>query len=54
MHMSKTFQTLANESALAAQSVVEPEAFAAIYDHYFPRVFTYIRVRVRMTRRQTI
>jgi RNA polymerase sigma-70 factor, ECF subfamily len=47
MHMSKTFQSLANESVLAAQSVVEPEAFAAIYDHYFPRVFTYIRVRVK-------
>jgi hypothetical protein len=30
MHMSKTFQTLANESAFAAQSVVEPEACAAI------------------------
>jgi RNA polymerase sigma-70 factor, ECF subfamily len=47
MHMSKAFQNLVNESALAAQAVVEPEAFAAIYDHYFPRVFTYVRVRVK-------
>jgi RNA polymerase sigma-70 factor, ECF subfamily len=47
MQMRKTFQTLVNESALAAKAVMEPEAFAAIYDYYFPRVFTYIRVRVK-------
>ena len=37
---------LANEAVLAARAVREPEAFAAIYDHYFPRVFTYVRLRV--------
>ena len=24
----------------------EPTAFAAIYDHYFPRVYNYVRYRV--------
>jgi RNA polymerase sigma-70 factor, ECF subfamily len=46
MNASKTFEFLANETALAAQAAVEPDAFATIYDHYFSRVFTYIRARV--------
>jgi DNA-directed RNA polymerase specialized sigma24 family protein len=34
---------LANESELAARAVLEPSAFAAIYDHYFPKVYNYAR-----------
>ncbi|HUT02771.1 MAG TPA: sigma-70 family RNA polymerase sigma factor [bacterium] len=38
---------LVEEQALIAQAKAEPSAFAAIYDHYFPRVFSYIRYHVR-------
>ena len=38
---------LTNEQALVDQAAVEPSAFAAIYDHYFPRVYNYARYRVR-------
>lgn len=37
---------LPNEQALVARAAAEPEAFAAIYDHYFPRVYDYVRYRV--------
>ena len=37
---------LPNELALVAQAGTEPAAFAAIYDHYFPRVYTYVRYRI--------
>lgn len=37
---------LPNEKALLATAVAEPAAFAAIYDHYFPRVYNYVRYRV--------
>ena len=37
---------LPDEAALVARASVEPAAFAAIYDHYFPRVYTYVRYRV--------
>jgi RNA polymerase sigma-70 factor (ECF subfamily) len=45
--MDGTVAALANELALAARATAEPAAFAAIYDHYFPRVFNYVRYRVR-------
>ncbi len=38
---------LANEQALIVRATAEPEAFAAIYDHYFPRVYNYVRYRVQ-------
>jgi RNA polymerase sigma-70 factor (ECF subfamily) len=38
---------LTDEEALVVQAVAEPTAFASIYDHYFPRVYNYIRYRVR-------
>lgn len=44
--MERTFQALPNEQWLIEQSKDEPKAFAAIYDHYFPRIYTYIRYRV--------
>ena len=37
---------LPNELALIARASVEPAAFAALYDHYFPRVYNYTRYRV--------
>jgi len=37
---------LSNEHHLAAEAAANPTAFAALYDHYFPRIFTYIRYRV--------
>ena len=37
---------LPNEKALVTRAKAEPEAFAAIYDHYFPRIYNYIRYRV--------
>jgi RNA polymerase sigma-70 factor (ECF subfamily) len=38
---------MANETDLAARAADESAAFAAIYDHYFPRVYNYVRYRVR-------
>src|SRR5207253_624411 len=37
---------LANEHHLAAEAAANPGAFAALYEHYFPRIYTYIRYRV--------
>ncbi len=45
--MNSTLQLLANETTLAARAAFEPSAFAAIYDHYFPKVYNYVRYRVR-------
>ncbi|OGO05215.1 MAG: hypothetical protein A2Y73_03910 [Chloroflexi bacterium RBG_13_56_8] len=38
---------LPNEPALVAQAAEEPAAFAALYDHYFGRVYNYVRYRVQ-------
>jgi len=45
--MDGTLPLLANEMALVARAKVEPAAFAAIYDHYYPRIYAYVRYRVR-------
>ncbi len=45
--MDGTVAVLTNELALVARATAEPAAFAAIYDHYFPRVYNYVRYRVR-------
>ncbi len=45
--MSNTVAALSNEAALVARAAAEPTAFAAIYDHYFPRIYNYVRYRVR-------
>lgn len=47
--MDGTVAVLPNELALVARATAEPAAFAAIYDHYFPRVYNYVRYRVRDT-----
>ena len=44
--MDSSVGVLPNELALVARATVEPAAFAAIYDHYFPRVYNYVRYRV--------
>ncbi len=44
--MDGTVAVLPNELALVARATAEPAAFAAIYDHYFPRVYNYVRYRV--------
>ncbi len=45
--MDRTLTMLPNELSLIARAKAEPAAFAAIYDHYFSRVYNYIRYRVR-------
>ncbi|MCL4271680.1 MAG: sigma-70 family RNA polymerase sigma factor [Anaerolineales bacterium] len=45
--MTTTLPLLANETDLAARAAGEPSAFAIIYDHYFPKVYNYVRYRVR-------
>ncbi len=37
---------LPNEAASIAAAQVDPAAFAAIYDYYFPGVYTYVRYRL--------
>ena len=44
--MESSVAVLTNEMALVARATAEPAAFAAIYDHYFPRVYNYVRYRV--------
>ena len=44
--MGGAVAVLANERALVVRATAEPAAFAAIYDHYFPRVYNYVRYRV--------
>ena len=44
--MNHVLAVLPDETALVSQAVVQPAAFAAIYDHYFPRVYNYVRYRV--------
>ena len=39
--------TCLNEPVLAARALTEPEAFALLYDAYFPRIYNYIRFRVQ-------
>jgi RNA polymerase sigma factor (sigma-70 family) len=44
--VSGTAAVLPNEAALVSRAAIEPAAFAAVYDHYFPRVYNYVRYRV--------
>jgi len=47
--MDGTVWALPQEQALVARAQAEPKAFAAVYDHYYPRVYTYARYRVSET-----
>ena len=44
--MGSTALTIPNEQALVARAQAEPAAFAAIYDHYYPRIFNYVMIRL--------
>ena len=44
--MNSAARVLENESALVVRAQASPAAFAPIYDHYFPRVYTYVRYRI--------
>lgn len=45
--MGKAIILLPNESDLIANAKTEPAAFAAIYDHYYSRVYNYVHYRIR-------
>ena len=45
--MTDLAAALPNELALVAQACADTSAFAAIYDHYFSRVYNYIRYRIQ-------
>jgi len=47
--MDGTVWALPHEQALVACAQAEPKAFAAVYDHYYPRVYSYARYRVNET-----
>ena len=38
--------TLPSEPALVRRALVDPAAFADLYDHYFPKIWNYVRYRV--------
>jgi RNA polymerase sigma factor (sigma-70 family) len=44
--MSDLVMTLKEETFLARQAILDAEAFGALYDHYFSRVYKYVRLRV--------
>jgi RNA polymerase sigma-70 factor, ECF subfamily len=45
--MNRSVAILPNELAHIARAKEEPSAFAVIYEHYFPRVYNYIRYRIK-------
>jgi RNA polymerase sigma-70 factor, ECF subfamily len=46
MDMEHPGATLVGELAIVARATAEPAAFADLYDHYFPRIWNYVRYRV--------
>lgn len=46
MNLGNSLAAPPNEHELVARAVSNPAAFAAIFDHYFPRVYNYARYRV--------
>src|SRR5438477_13024379 len=46
MTIGGTAIPISNEQALVAQAKADPAAFAAIYDHYYPRIFNYAMMRL--------
>ena len=47
MIMDKSLAILPNEPMHINLAKEEPSAFAVIYEHYFPRVYNYIRYRIK-------
>jgi RNA polymerase sigma-70 factor, ECF subfamily len=46
MSIGSTTLMVPNEQALVARAKADPAAFAAIYDHYYPRIFNYAMLRL--------
>lgn len=46
MLIESTILTIPNEQALVARAKADPAAFAAIYYHYYPRIFNYAMMRL--------
>mgnify|MGYP001293366396 CR=1 FL=1 len=44
--MDRSIASLPNEFAYIARAKEEPSAFAVIYEHYFSRMYNYIRYRI--------
>ncbi len=44
--LDETINAPADEAAWIARAQADPAAFGALYDHYFPRIYSYIRYRV--------
>jgi RNA polymerase sigma-70 factor (ECF subfamily) len=44
--MDSAVPVLEDEHALVSDAQASPAAFAPLYDHYFPRIYTYVRYRV--------
>ncbi len=44
--MNSQLNLMANETDLAARALMESTNFTPIYDHYFPKVYNYVRYRV--------
>jgi len=45
--MNETSLTLSQELSLVRRSRADAQAFGALYDHYFPRVYNYVYYRVQ-------
>jgi RNA polymerase sigma-70 factor (ECF subfamily) len=45
--LNDALAVLPNERELVARATIKPAAFAAIFDHYFPRIYNYARYRVK-------
>src|SRR5215208_556582 len=46
MSEGSTNLTIPNEQALVARAKADPTAFAAIYNHYYSRIFNYTMIRL--------
>ena len=44
--MNGMVRVLTNEPAWVERAVDDPTAFTTLYDHYFPRIYNYVRYRV--------
>ena len=45
--MNEFSPALPNELTLVTQATLNANAFAALYDHYFSRVYNYVRYRLQ-------
>jgi RNA polymerase sigma factor (sigma-70 family) len=45
--MESTISSLRDEKALLIRAQSDPGAFATVYDHYFPRIYSYVLFRLQ-------